>query len=106
MKHESLIRRTFRIARRKPREISVVFVSDKKMRALNKKYRGIDATTDVLSFEPGDILISRSEAVRRKHSIELLIVHGVLHLLGFDHEREKDARRMEAAEKKILNSKH
>lgn len=102
MTPDALIQRTFRIARRKPREISVVFASDKKMRALNKKYRGIDATTDVLSFEPGDILISKREATRRKHSVELLIVHGVLHLLGFDHAREKDARRMEALEKKIL----
>lgn len=102
MNHETLMRRTFRIARRKSREIGVVFVSDKKMRQLNKAYRGIDATTDVLSFEPADILISKREARRRKHSLELLIVHGTLHLLGYDHKRAQDARRMEALERKIL----
>ena len=102
MKHETLIRRTFRIARRKPKGVSVVFISDNKMRRLNKTYRGIDATTDVLSFEPADILISKKEARRRGHSIDLLVVHGTLHLLGFDHERTQDARRMEKLEKKIL----
>lgn len=104
IQHKALVRRVFRIARRKPREISIAFLSDEKMRRLNKTYRGIDATTDVLSFETGDILISRREAARRGHSIDLLVVHGVLHVLGFDHERATDARRMERLERRILRT--
>jgi len=90
------------------------------MRALNRRYRGIDHATDVLSFSQregqfsdlrpdilGDIVISVPTAVRqareRNHSlgreIERLLVHGLLHLLGYDHERgPTEARRMRRKE--------
>ncbi len=103
-------------------EISVSFVEDEEMQLLNSQYRGIDSTTDVLSFpimdfddsEPvgsvedfideelvlGDIVISTSraaeQAVEYGHSIEreltFLMVHGMLHLMGEDHDTpEKEA---------------
>ena len=94
------------------------------MRTLNHKWRGKDRTTDVLSFplregrfphiQPdmlGDIVISVPVAVRQAdeagHSltveIERLLVHGLVHLLGYDHERgHLDARRMTRMEQKLL----
>lgn len=94
-------------------EVSMVLVDDARMAELNKKYRGIDGTTDVLSFpmlegeeDPeadelfsefllGDIVISvpraREQAREGGHSLEkemaFLAVHSMLHLLGYDHER-------------------
>jgi probable rRNA maturation factor len=90
------------------------------MRSLNRRYRGIDRTTDVLSFSQregqfadirsdilGDIVISVPAAVRQArelnhslvHEIERLLVHGLLHLLGYDHERSPaEARKMRRKE--------
>ncbi len=92
---------------------SVILISDTAMARYNARYRGKPGPTDVLSFpdskEPweeqngylGDILISVETADRRKmaglkEEIELLCLHGLLHLLGYDHE--KDDGRMEALE--------
>lgn len=94
------------------------------MRTLNRRYRGKDRTTDVLSFsfreghapkvQPdmlGDIVISVPVAERRARTagepvireIERLLVHGLLHLLGHDHERgADDARRMRTQEQRLL----
>jgi len=104
-------------------ELSILFTGDRAMRSLNLRYRGIDRTTDVLSFPQregqfsdlrpdilGDIVISLPTAVRqareRNHSlgseIERLLVHGLLHLLGYDHERgPADARRMRRKEVRL-----
>ena len=90
-------------------EISVLFVNDAGMRRLNNLYRGIDRTTDVLSFplisaKPalhsrhlllGDIVISLPQAKRQaeeygttfNRELSRLLVHGLLHLLGYDHEK-------------------
>ena len=87
---------------------TVAFVSDKKMRSLNDEFRAKDKTTDVLSFpfepdefEPdknnlGDIIISAEQAARQatenhltlENEIKQLILHGVLHLCGYDHETD------------------
>ena len=81
------------------------FVGDRPMRELNKEFRAVDATTDVLSFPGGetpegpylgDIVISvpaaRRQAAERGHDLDrelrLLLLHGVLHCLGHDHERD------------------
>lgn len=83
-------------------EFSVVLVSDRAMRQYNRRYRGLDTPTDVLSFEGedgylGDILIStetayrqsaRSEALTFARNVNRLALHGLLHLMGYDHETD------------------
>jgi len=108
-------------------EVGVVFADDGYIRELNRDYRGIDAATDVLSFaldegeEPdvqggpeetllGDIVISLETAGRQAaefgHSLEremaYLTVHGMLHLVGYDHEDEADKAAMRRQEEHIL----
>jgi probable rRNA maturation factor len=95
-------------------DATIVVTGNKEIQALNKSYRHIDAPTDVLSFcdgtvDPesgntylGDILISwmkaNHQAQAEGHSLEselaLLTVHGMLHLLGFDHQTSTDRKRM------------
>jgi probable rRNA maturation factor len=97
-------------------EISVVLASDAAVRALNQRWRSKDAPTNVLSFasgEPhllGDIVLAFETVAREAHEqgkpfahhLRHLIVHGVLHLLGYDHDRPRDATRMENRERHIL----
>jgi probable rRNA maturation factor len=94
-------------------ELSVLLVNDKRMRVLNRRYRGVDRTTDVLSFPQlsashirasrvtnhdfslGDIVINLHKAKRQAaengilfdEELKRLMIHGLLHLLGYDHER-------------------
>ena len=102
-------------------ELSVALVGDKEMRPLNAKYRKKNQTTDVLSFfvddQPkaspiilGDVIISveqaRRQAKARKKTLKsemvTLLIHGILHLLGYDHERsERQAKVMFALERKL-----
>jgi len=104
--------------------ISIVLTGDPRLRELNRDYLGIDAPTDVLSFpasesDPdtgaaylGDILISipraKAQAKAAGHALEsevqLLVVHGVLHLLGHDHAGAKDKKKMWKAQAEILKS--
>jgi probable rRNA maturation factor len=97
------------------REVSVSLVSDRRMRALNRQWRGKDRPTDVLSFPQhgaslGDVVISldtaRRQAVEGGWSLaaELrrLLAHGLLHCLGHDHDDARAARRMAAAERRLL----
>lgn len=82
-------------------EISVVLGDDKLLKKLNKEYRGVDKPTDVLAFglTPtllGEVIISidavKRQAEEYKHSFEkelsILLIHGVLHLLGYDHSSD------------------
>jgi len=101
-------------------QVSIALVSDQRIRALNRKYRRNDHATDVLSFrsepEPlalspkrflGEIVIARGVARRQardaRHSelteLRVLALHGLLHLLGYDHER--DGGRMRRAEQRL-----
>jgi len=104
---------------RRDRTVSVAFVSEAEIRRLNKAYRGKDKVTDVLSFEEekmedslGEILIcypqARRQAREMGHSVRqealFLLVHGLLHLFGFDHERPMDATRMFARQTRILDA--
>jgi probable rRNA maturation factor len=106
----------------RPGEIAVVLTDDAAIRALNKRWRGFDKATNVLSFpaqaapgssEPphlGDIVIAfettAAEAERDKkpfaHHLAHLAVHGYLHLLGHDHESDHEADAMERLETDIL----
>jgi probable rRNA maturation factor len=95
------------------RPFAVVFITDAAMRDYNRTYRGYDKSTDVLSFQGdggclGDILISSETAYNqaRKSStlsfqtnIRRLIVHGLLHLMGYDHET--DNGEMRAIERRL-----
>ncbi|SPF32620.1 Endoribonuclease YbeY [Candidatus Desulfosporosinus infrequens] len=108
-------------------EVSLMLVDDQRIHALNLEYRGVDRPTDVLSFalqeeseeEPdsdyeddmlGDIVISaeraREQAAEYGHSFEreivYLAVHGTLHLLGYDHEEEKDKQEMRSKEEEVM----
>jgi probable rRNA maturation factor len=108
-----------RVFPRQPVEISLMFCGDTRMRALNGTYRGKDTTTDVLSFPmgetvegrllAGDIVISRPRArldagrdgMSMKDKMWQLLLHGMLHLSGYDHESDADARRMESRERAL-----
>lgn len=105
-------------------ELSIVLTDDEQLQALNREYLGIDAPTDVLSFpasetDPqtgarylGDILISvpraESQAEAAGHPLEsevqLLVVHGTLHLLGHDHAGPEEKSRMWKAQAEVLHS--
>ena len=112
-------------------EMGLVITGQKKIRELNRVYRGIDEPTDVLSFfmisedremvdsfvappdgirHLGEVIISlpqaKKQAKKQRHSLgkelAVLITHGVLHLLGYDHEEDGEARKMKARETEIL----
>lgn len=102
-----------RVAPRTARgEVTVALVSDRRMRSLNRSFRGVDRATDVLSFaaEPpvlGDIVIAAGVAARQAREaghalgteLRVLALHGLLHLLGFDHETDGGA--MARAEQRL-----
>ena len=95
-------RRLAQTVRLKPETFSAVLVSDRRIRELNRRYRQQSVATDVLSFPVeengylGDVVISvetaRRQARRLGHGLlrelELLLLHGVLHLMGYDHESD------------------
>jgi probable rRNA maturation factor len=105
-------------------EIAVMLTDDANIRALNREFRGIDAPTNVLSFPAskaarksqvaprllGDIAIAYETVLREAHGegrpfdhhLSHLAVHGFLHLIGYDHETDEDAAKMEALETAIL----
>ncbi|MBX7199292.1 MAG: rRNA maturation RNase YbeY [Rhodospirillaceae bacterium] len=116
-------------ARRKPKartvELAIVLTSDAMVKKLNAAYRGKNKPTDVLSFpawtgDPGDtreailgdVVIAKDVTARDAKSenktlgehLTHLVVHGVLHLLGYDHEEDDDARAMERLEVKVLEA--
>ncbi len=96
--------------------INVVFCDDRKILELNRRYRQISKTTDILSFPfndsdlLGEIYISLETAVRQAreigHSLEKeikrLLIHGAVHLLGHDHKAQKEREQMESVEAKYL----
>lgn len=105
-------------------DVAITVVNDISIHELNLKYRGIDAPTDVLSFESkeidpetghlflGDVIISIDTASRQStvagHAliaeIQLLSVHGILHLGGYDHDTESSKQAMWAIQSEILDA--
>ena len=113
-------------------EVSVMLVGDEEMSGYNRRFMGKDGTTDVLSFpieslvagRPptaagdgpppllGDVVLDPSHIRRQADSLgvdyddelALLMVHGLLHLLGYDHEADDDADRMETRERELLEA--
>jgi probable rRNA maturation factor len=104
--------------RKSDSSVTVAFVSDKKIRELNRKFRSIDKATDVLSFpsgsadgDLGDIAISIETAIRQAKQngltldgeIAQLMLHGLLHLSGYDHETDNgEMNRLELKLRKKL----
>jgi probable rRNA maturation factor len=101
-------------SRGQPLELSVLLTDDAGIRPLNQKWRGVDAATDVLSFPMeegpvlGDVVISVETASNRveqawplQDELLFLLIHGVLHLLGHEHDEDDDRVRMEAAEQAL-----
>jgi probable rRNA maturation factor len=103
-------------------ELSIALVDDATMATLNARYRGVAGATDVLSFSLldgphaerrgallGDVVVSLETAAvqarRARRTLDdevlLLLIHGTLHLLGHDHVREDEARRMRAEERRV-----
>ncbi len=118
----SRARRVLRAAGHARSELSLSLVDDEEMADLNHRYRGIDRPTDVLSFSLvegeaaehrgrllGDVVIGIETAERRAREahrsldqeVARLLIHGVLHLLGHDHEEPSGARAMRAEERRI-----
>ena len=106
-------------------ELSILLTNDKKIKELNKQYRGYNEATDVLSFPQneekenksssllmGDVVISTATAKRQasehglspEEEIVLLLIHGILHLVGFNHERsDEEASKMKRKTQEIFN---
>ena len=92
------------------REITLRVVGAAEGRRLNRTYRGADRATNVLAFHAGDVVLCHPvvvrEARRQGKTVEAhyahLVVHAMLHLRGYEHERSRDAKRMEARETAIL----
>lgn len=91
-------------------DFGLIFVSSKRMSELNKKYRGKKGATNVLSFDSGDVVVCPSivkkEAEKygftQKKWMTQLIVHGILHLAGYDHDTKKNKEKMDSFENRIL----
>jgi probable rRNA maturation factor len=119
---------TTRLSRRSLNRLNVILAGSRRIRRLNKKYRGKDYSTDVLSFsriegekfpfpevDVGDVILCPEVAVKNaKHDgisakveIATLVIHGLLHVFGYDHEKnDRDARKMFALQNRILRSLH
>jgi probable rRNA maturation factor len=116
-------RRHLRALGRDDAELSVLLAGDRTLRTLNRRWRAIDRATDVLSFpatepagagpELGDLAISLDTAGRRAaaagrtllQEVDRYLVHGLLHLLGHDHEDAGEAGAMARAEDALLSAK-
>ena len=104
----ALLRKWARCA--SPGAVTLRIVGEREGRELNRTFRKIDRATNVLSFESGDIVLChpviRREARGQGKGVAAhyahLVVHGVLHLRGYRHEKKRDAARMEAREIALL----
>jgi probable rRNA maturation factor len=96
----------------KLRDVAVLFVSDRRMALLHRRFLNQSRPTDVITFQHGEIFISAETARRHARTfgnslareVRLYIVHGLLHLHGFDDQTEADAQTMKAAQEKILSA--
>lgn len=112
-----------------PAELSIWITDEDELHTLNRTYRNVDRSTDVLSFGAddddtrfvlapdqtrylGDLAVSFPHVVRQaeeyghsqQRELSYLVTHGILHLLGYDHEQPDDARRMRAREEALLGA--
>ena len=91
-------------------EVAVLIVSDRKIAGIHRLFMNESGPTDVITFQHGEIFISAEMARRNArrfgnslaHELRLYVVHGLLHLHGFDDQEKAGARKMEAVQRKIL----
>lgn len=122
-KLKGMTRKILKYQGRNDVELSIVLADDSKMRLLNRKFRKIDRSTDVLAFSMGegedseinpallgDVVVSLEAAERcakrlniaKEKEIERYLTHGILHLLGYDHQRKRERKAMREREEEIL----
>jgi probable rRNA maturation factor len=97
---------------RKLSEIFILLISDRRMALLHREFLGQSGSTDVLTFQHGEIFISVDTARRHARAfgsslvreLKLYIVHGLLHLHRFDDQKPSEAHKMKAAQEKILRN--
>lgn len=110
--------RTLRLLRQKG-SVSIWLLSDPQMRALNRRFKGKDIPANVLSFSNpkgfvhpsaknkekilGEIYLAPDFIKKRGENLDLMVIHGLLHLLGYDHETKSDRIKMEKIERKVLS---
>ena len=127
-KVKKIVEIVLKILKQKDIQLHVYFVNDKEMKKINAKFRDKNKATNVLSFsEPkffphpefgdqtsdvrgqrlrfrylGELYLAPNYIQQKKEDMKLMVVHGILHLLGYTHTRKSDIIRMEKAEKKLL----
>ncbi len=110
VQHSLQLQRRQRTDLRRLSEIFIWLISDRRMALLHRKFLGQSGPTDVMTFQHGEIFISVDTARRHAHAFEnsllrelkLYIVHGLLHLHGFDDQTPSEAHKMKAAQERIL----
>jgi probable rRNA maturation factor len=120
-----VINHTFEVLNIKNANMAVILIDDDKMKELNKAYRGVDRTTDVLSFalednnnidlpirELGEVYVSIPKMIEQakefnhseKRELSFLVCHGLLHLLGYDHTKSKEEEKKQfGLQDQVLN---
>lgn len=117
--HNQIIQMVLRSLKVASVDVSVHAIGDTKMRTLNRRYMGKDKTTDVLSFpteehssgDVGDLFISIPQIKRQakernisaREEYTRMLVHGTLHLLGYDHATKKEEKEMFGLQEKFVN---
>ena len=107
------VTRVFDYLRLQDVQLEIYIINASKMRKLNLKYRGLDKPTDVLAVEQpdfpkvknkvlGEIYLCPAQVKKKPYTLEYALLHGVLHLLGFNHDVRSDKIKMEKEENKIL----
>lgn len=106
---EKVAEKALKILKFKLPELSIALVDDAKIKELNRKYRKMDRVTDVLAFDYGEIIICLDQAKRQakklknalKKELSILLVHGILHLAGYNDETKKDFNKILEKQKEV-----
>ena len=112
VQHSLQLRRRQLTDLRKLSEVFIWLISDRRMALLHRKFLGQSGPTDVLTFQHGEIFISVDTARRHARAfgnsllreLKLYIVHGLLHLHGFDDQTPSEAHKMKAVQERILRT--
>lgn len=110
-----IVRRILKVLKKQNTKLEIVFLSDRAIKPLNRRYKGADRATDVLSFDLdscGQILISSDMALRNSRvfntplekELVLYVIHGILHLFGYNDEKPKAGLRMFRKQDSILET--